>query len=169
MDADSIEQMKLALEQRKVEIEERREHRENLSRWFVRIGVGIPLVAAVITAIISTHLQARSELKLEKLKAKNEFETRAAEIVMATDSPSETHGRARALAALFPEQLGDNFAAQFKPDNYSNRDEFLRDQRIMAKKEFLNLFTRHAEHRAELIRLWRQLFPGDEWVDDVSE
>jgi flagellar biosynthesis/type III secretory pathway M-ring protein FliF/YscJ len=160
-DEGNIEHQKLAIDQRRLSLEERKAKAELRWGWLTRLVVLIPVVVALIA-----FMQA---LKVQNEKAKDDFEVKAAEIVMNADTPAETDGRARALAALFPDRLGPDFASQFDPDKFANRPQFERDQVVAAKKELLDLVAAHPQDRALIIELWRDLFPDDAWVEQIPQ
>lgn len=167
MEIPDLDQERLALERRKVELDERRERADR----YMRMGIVIPVAVAVLTlagTMISARVEARSNLELQHAKARDDFRVRAAEIVMDTSTPAEAQGRALALAALFPEQLGNDFAAQYDVRRYTDPDEFQRDQRVASKKELLNILIEHPGRQSEILALWRAFFPGDDWIDELD-
>jgi hypothetical protein len=150
----SIEQANLEqekeIEQAKLKVE------KSKARW-TALSIFIPLITIAGTFVISQIAEAN--------KAKADFKIKAAEIVMNRQMavPFEVKLKAQVLSEMFPDVLPPGFAAGFKPDNYNYpvwsdsdaRDVFLQ---IVAQKS----------NREELIRIWKELFPDDVWLNDIK-
>jgi hypothetical protein len=97
-------------------------------------------------------------------QAKRDFELAAAEIVMNTDSPAETRAKAEALKTLFSGRLPEGFAANFDPDNYSEKPVTRRKDRL------LGAVLEHPDQAVELIGAWILFNPEDAvWASDILE
>ncbi|HEX6699533.1 MAG TPA: hypothetical protein VF101_02275 [Gaiellaceae bacterium] len=153
----AIERAKLELEERRVRVEERKARQSFLTR----LSIFIPAIAAVAAVAGSVYLQ--------HVKAKDDFELKAAEIVMDATGPYEARARAVALREIFPDRLGDHFGGAFDPEHATNRATFNRDQNVASKKELLNLIAAHPDERSQLIATWKRLFPDDVWIRDLEE
>ena len=112
----------LEFEREKLELEREKVKLERFKTWWTGIAIIIPLVVAIVTIGFtsqSQHDQAKLQLELQTQEAKTQFELKAAEIVMNTESPLGAQIKAKALASLFPDRLPKNFAASFDPNLYS--------------------------------------------------
>jgi hypothetical protein len=118
--------------------------------------------------VVAVAFQWQSSISLQRRTARADFATHAAEIVMNNASPIEAAGRAKALVALFPKELDAGFAATFDPNGFYDRVEYERQQEAAAKMALLALIAAHPDQRNELIVLWRQMFPADHWIDDIT-
>jgi transcriptional regulator of met regulon len=165
MDADqiAIEEKKMRLDERRVEMEERKTRQT----FWARLGVVVPLAVALL-ALAGNFWSEHNKREEQIQQAKDAFELKVADLVMNTKSPFETQGRATAMKQLFPERLGENFAARFDPEQATDRRKFENDQRVAAKKELLNLIAAHPEAREQIISTWRTLFPADEWAKNLG-
>jgi flagellar biosynthesis/type III secretory pathway M-ring protein FliF/YscJ len=152
------------LDQKKID-EERR--RTRLTAGSVFVSIFVPLTVAAVTfasASCNQKEQAEAQLKLQEEQANDQFELKAAEIVMTSDNPKITYNKARAMRALFPGHFPPDFAATFNPDEFSSNEAGV----IQSKKELLNLLAEHPEQRKQIIDTWKQLFPEDEWVKELE-
>ncbi len=108
-DEIQIEHDKLALESRRVRLEEQREQRERWTRWLTAfatpVAVFVPLLVAALTFSNNTSAQKAAD--------ERQFALEAAQIVMTAKTPLGTQRRAEALAALFPQRLPVNFGRSF--------------------------------------------------------
>ncbi len=118
----SLEERKLSLEEKKLEIEKEKLKVERLKAWTTGGSIVISLLIAALTisfGVWSQHKQTMTQIDLQDKQAKSQFEIKAAEIVMNTNTPRVTHNKAKALLALFPERLPKNFAESFEAGNFS--------------------------------------------------
>jgi hypothetical protein len=134
-----LEEAKLALERQKA--------------WITGVALGIPLLAAVFAYWSGQNLQA--------IQADNNFQLKAAEIAMSARNSYDAKGRAIALGALFPEKLPKGLGEQFDPERYSWGRE--------SKRELLSLIAANPEHRKIIVRVWKSLFPHDEWINTLPD
>jgi hypothetical protein len=151
-----LELNKLELEKEKLKLEEAKLQLERQKAKWAALSVTVPLLAAILTVaygIWSVHQQSRSQ-----------FEIKAAEIVMGSNGPGEALGRARAFVALFPDRLPPNFASSFDPKQFGSRNK----STFEAKKEFLHMLTEKSTKPQEIVDMWRQLFPNDEWLKNFQ-
>ena len=158
-----IEDRKLALDERRVQIEERQARHG----FWTRLVVLVPVVVALMVfagGIVTQRLNSRDALTLQEEQAQDSFELKVAEIVMDTESAFGARNRAIAVGELFPDRLGATFARSFDPERASNTQARLDNQRVAAKKELLKLIVEHPDERRQVIGTWRQLFPDDEWL-----
>lgn len=166
----SLEEQKLDIEVKKLEHEERRvrvEERKARQGFWTRLGVVVPLLVAGVAfggTWWSQHQESRDKIELQELQAKDGFELKVVEIVMDTRGPFGTRNRANAIQQLFPDRLREDFASSFDPEQASDRKTYNRDQRVASKKELIALLVAHPDQRDQILRTWRQMFPGDEWA-----
>lgn len=64
---------------------------------------------------------------------------------------------------MFNNRLPQDFLSSIKPDEYGGVKETPED-----KKFFLELILKYPERKSEILQLWGQLFPGDEWRNRVQ-
>ena len=101
----------------------------------------------------------------EREQDERDFQLRAAQAVMNERGDVTPASRARALKALFGDRLPDDFADHFAPDTYGNAD--VEAQIVRSKKDLMQLLADHPRERAQIIDTWKQVFPGDNWVDNL--
>lgn len=162
-DEFDLEKQKLALDERRVEVEERQARHG----FWTRLAIVIPVIAALLAFggnLVAQRLQAHDALNLQTAKAKDEFEVKVAEIVMNTHGPFEARGRAVALREIFASRLGKEFARNFNPEDATDKGTTTNDAEVASKKELLKLIAEHPGDRQQIIRTWRSLFPGDTWI-----
>lgn len=149
IDPVSLEREKLSIEREKLEVERIK------AKWNA-IAVVVPLLAAILTVAFGlwTHNQ----------QAESQFEIKVAEIVMQSGSPMEALGRAQAFMAMFPDRLPKDFAKPFDPQEFTNQETGVPE----SKKEFLILLADKGLTKEEIVKIWKHLFPGDEWMKDFS-
>jgi hypothetical protein len=165
MDEDQLrlEQQKMEHEERRVRMEEKKANTDRWTRW----GVVVPLAVALL-ALAGNFWSEHNKREEQTQQAKDAFELKVADLIMNTKTPSETEGRAVAMRQLFPKRLGEDFGAQFHPEQASDRKKFEHDQRIAAKKELIGLIAAHPEAREQIISTWQKLFPADGWAKKLG-
>lgn len=122
----TVEERKLLLEERRVEIELDKIRIEKTRVWTgsaSTFGSLLIVAATVALGIWSQYEQAKLQHSIQDRQAKAQFELKAAEIVMGADNPSTTLNKARALQSLFPQYLSTNFAESFVPDDFGRDPE----------------------------------------------
>ncbi len=126
------------------------------TKW-TAIGVAVPLVAIAATIMLSVCGQYQ--------KSRDEFALKAAEILLAGDSPAMTQNKAKALAILFPAQLPGDFAKSFDPDAFGHSEP----DTLSSKKELMNLMASHPADAERIPVLWKAMFSGDEWLAEFEK
>ncbi len=124
--AADLESRKLELEEEKVSNEREKIRIERVRSWTGNGSIfGSVLVVAgtVCLGIWSQYNQGQLQHQLAERQAKAQFELKAAEIVMSTNDPGVTQNKAKALQALFPQYLSENFASSFVPDDFARPTE----------------------------------------------
>jgi hypothetical protein len=157
-----IEARRLAVEERRIDLEERlaaaelesgkgRRKREDRQTWItaatVAVSVFVPLMVAAV-AYWSTAANNASQ-------SKRDFELEAARIVLSSESPAAAFRKAKALKALFPEKLAPEFATEFDPRKFESYST------AGSKREVLNLMLAHPGREAQILAWWARLFPAD--------
>lgn len=143
-----IEQEKLETERAKLELE------RSKAKWTVA-SIFVPLLIAALSLAYNTVSQIQ--------QAHNDFELKAAEIVLSTEGPTGALNKARALVALFPGRLSNDFAQSFDPKLYMGI------KTAEGKMQLLTLISEHPEQKQEIIHMWKQLFPADDWIENLEE
>jgi flagellar biosynthesis/type III secretory pathway M-ring protein FliF/YscJ len=105
---------------------------------------------------------AELQLEVQRQAAQAQFEIKAAELAMNTDSPDVTRGKSLALAQLFPGRLPAGFAKQFDAQVFGVEE-------TSSKKELIRLLAEKPQQRARIIKDWLQLFPEDQWANNLKE
>lgn len=142
------------LELKKLELEGRKLEADDKKAWLTGAWILIPILLGWITLAF----QLRSTHRLRERQAKEDFELKAAEIVMAAETPSAARNKALALAALFPGRLPPNFADEFRPEKFSG-------QTYVPKVEMFRAASAKAQTPQEAIAMWRLLFPHHDWIE----
>jgi hypothetical protein len=142
-----IEKQKLAFEREKIDL-------EKTKAWLMAGTIVIPLLVAILTV----YFQLRTAFQIKESDARTAFELKAAEIVLSSGGPKKAKARATVLSQLFPNRLPENFAESFNPS-------IMPGSQHADKLEFLKLALERPDKRADLIALWKELFPWDnEWL-----
>jgi len=171
LDRERFEHEKALAEERfghEQKLDQSKTSQEKRRTWITAGSIFIPLLIAALTfanASFTQERQAEDQLALQAQQAQAEFELKAADIVMASDSAAGTYNKARAMRALFPNRLPLDFAGSFNPSDYTSSNEA---GVVQSKKELLNLLADHPSERQQIIDTWKYLFPDDEWVKDLE-
>ena len=144
-----IENQKLIIETEKLKIEKSKQF------WTILIGT-LPLLGVILTIIYGIYVQSDNE--------ENQFKLKAAEIIFNTSDAYEARVRADMLIKTFPNELPEDFSKSFNPDSL----EILDTYEMASKKEVIRLIASHPENKTEIIKCWKQMFPGDEWIKDLE-
>jgi len=126
-----IEREKLEIERRKIELEQEKIKIERSKARWTAISIIVPLIVAAITVIFglwNQTKQARIQAEIQAQQARNEFELKAAEMILKTETPLEAHTKARALAEMFPDRLPRDFASSFDPAVYSTNPKVTKNE-----------------------------------------
>lgn len=159
-----LEREKMELERQRILLEQERLKVDRFKAWWTGISILIPLLVAAATMAFNTCSQVQ--------QAQSEFMLQAAEIVTDTSGPVGARNKARALAALFPDRLPEsfaNFAEAFDPDLYGGSN--ISDEKNVSdeKKELLRWIIANPEQKEEIVEMWIELFPEQEWANDLLE
>lgn len=143
------------LEQEKLDV-------ERMKAWITGGSLMVPLMVAALTfalGVWNQSQQARLQRESQENAERAQFELKAAEIVMNEKGPVGAKNKARALKALFPTKLPDDFVTSFKPDDF----EGPKVESFEAKRVFFETAASGTADIKALATLWAQLFPGDKW------
>lgn len=149
------ENTKFDLELAKMELEREKLKLERNKAIMTSLSIFIPLLIAALTIAFNSWSQVQ--------QSKSDFILQAAEIVISAESPTGAYNKARALAALFPEQLPpdfEEFAEAFNPENFSVPSS-------TPKRTLLEWIIQYPDQKDEILETWSKLFPEDEWVNDL--
>lgn len=156
---NQIEQEKLAFE--KV-TEARKFYLEMSKAILTALSIALPL----IIGLRSINKQIKTAFALKEVEAKNSFELKAAELLLNSKTPGQLHAKARALMKLFPTApLPVDFAdsvQSFNPGEFAGPS-------IEWKLELFKILAAHPDQKDSAIKLWKQLFPADKWIDNLAE
>ena len=150
---DDQQKNEFDLELAKIELEREKLKLERNKAIWTSLSIFIPLLIAALTIAFNAWSQAR--------QAQSAFLLQTAEIVMNADSPTGSFNKARALAALFPQQLPSDFSTfteTFDPAKYSVPT-------TSAQKTLLEWLILYPDQRQQILDDWLSLFPKDEWVE----
>lgn len=129
---------------------------ERLKAWLTAGAIIASVAAAILTYLSAQRVQSQ--------EAAVAFQLKAAEIVMASRTPWEAQGKARALAAFFPDRIPPSMADdKFDPAKHGWGRESHRELLTL----LLTTQTTSPEHRAMVIKTWKAFFPGDTWVNEI--
>jgi len=153
-DSDStFREQEIAIEREKLAVEREKIQFERTKSITTVISVCVPLLAVFVTVWAGIRTQNQKNV--------NDFNIKAAEITLNnTDNPWVAHNRAQSLRAIFPTELPEDFARNFKPENIGV-DE------TNGKRELLNLIAAHPEQAAKISEIWFAIFPSDPWIKEV--
>ena len=151
-----LELAKIELEREKLQLEREKLKVENLKAIRTSWSIFIPLLLAAFTIAFNIWNQIQ--------QSKSDFILQAAELVINAESPTAAQNKARALAALFPEQLPEDFnrfANTFDPKLYGGRN-------IEETKETIQEWIdEHPDQHQEILDAWILLYPKDTWIDEL--
>ncbi len=137
---------------RRREVDDRDARRTRLIAMAIAIPLGV--IALVLTA---GALNQREQDKLD-------FQLRAAQAVMNENGDVAAVSKARALKSLFGDRLPEDFVDSFDAETYPTE---IASQVVRSKKDLMQLLADHPRERAQIIDTWKQVFPGDTWVNDL--
>jgi hypothetical protein len=137
---------------RRREVDERDARRTRL----MVLAVAGPL-AVIALVLVAGVFNQRAQAKLN-------FELKAAEAVMNERGDVAPVNKAKALKTLFGKRLPDDFVDSFSGDTYVAE---VATQVVRSKKDLMQLLADHPRERAQIIDTWKQVFPGDKWVNDL--
>jgi hypothetical protein len=138
-----LEVEKLKLEKEKLKV-------ERMKAIWSAISIVVPLIAATATIFYGIWSQRQ--------QASSQFEIKAAELVMSTESPLQAKDKAKALRALFPDRISQEFCDSFNPGNFPNYSPDI----IGAKQELLRMLVgKSQKEKQEILSVWKKLFPDD--------
>jgi hypothetical protein len=144
-------QFERALEQRKFNL-------EIFKSLLTAASIAVPL----LIGFYAIHRQVKTAFELKEVEAKNSFELKAAEILLNSKTPGQLHNKAKVLLKLFPKApLPSEFTELVKS---FNPNEFTGPS-IEWKVEFFKIVVANYDRKESIIELWRQVFPGDEWIE----
>jgi hypothetical protein len=127
------------------------------------IATAFPLLAAALAiffGFLSQNRQAKLQSQLNEAQAKSQFELKAAEIMFSVTTPQAIIRRGRALKKIFGARLSNEFLGDLEPKDIGGDTE-----PVDGKVVFLDHLLKDPEKKAEIIRLWFHLFPGDfKWL-----
>lgn len=156
----AAERERLNLERSKLEVERSKVVWSALSTIVPLLGVLLTVAYSAWSFTRQTALQIAAQNDAAKLA----FEVKAAEIAFAGRSPQAVFNRGKALKAMFGSRLPDGFLAQFDPNIYGGDKE---DPDV--KKFFLELIVKHPDQKVQILKYWREIFPGDAaWLGRVN-
>jgi hypothetical protein len=74
------------------------------------------------------NMQSEAELRLAEIKANDDFQLKAAELILDTQTPNGTLRRAQMLRDLFKDQFGSDFTMNFEPHKYGSKGYDIKTQ-----------------------------------------
>lgn len=137
---------------RRREVDDRDARRTRLTAMAIAIPLGV-----IALVLMAGALNQREQDRLD-------FQLRAAQAVMNENGDVAAVSKARALKSLFGNRLPDDFVASFDAETYPTE---IATQVVRSKKDLMQLLADHPRERAQIIDTWKQVFPGDTWVNDL--
>lgn len=161
----ALSQQKLAFEERKIRVQEKKlEQQEQFERkklvveWARAAGIVVPLIVVTVTVIFG--------LIREHEKEDADFEVKAAEIVMNSQTPAEAKAKAEALKILFDQHFKRDFATTFVAEKFTNSRY---DPDYEAKLELLRMVLQNPRQKQEILERWVKVFPNyAEWANALK-
>jgi hypothetical protein len=168
----ALNQQKLAFEERKIRVQEkgleqqekRFEQQEKFERkklvveWARAAGIVVPLIVVTVTVIFG--------LIREHQKEDADFQVKAAEIVMNSQTPAEAKAKAEALKIFFDQHFKRDFAATFVAEKFTNSRY---DPDYEAKLELLRMVLQNPRQKQEIVERWVKVFPNyAEWANALK-
>ncbi len=153
-----LKESELALKEREIKNEWRK---DLLTATTIIVSIGAALLTYWGTQRVQYN-QAKAQMELQEKAAQDAFHLKAAEIAMSGRGSFDAKGRAKALAALFPDRLPRGLGTAFDPvENSWGRD---------SKRELLALLASapNAEHRRAIVKAYRELLPEDDAIKRLS-
>jgi hypothetical protein len=141
--ASSVSQIQL--ERDKFIFEKDNEERKNQTELLKAVISGFSLAVPILIGIYTLRVQN-----------KNNFDLKAAEIVMDANNPIGVKRKAAVLQALFPARLSSDFSASFDPKNYISIGPS-----TDSKLKLLQIIVDNPGKEEEIVTLWRRMFPDD--------
>ncbi len=169
-DEISIARLRLDTEQAAFnrQLEQEKLAMEKTKAWITGASLMVPLMVAALTLALGVwnqNEQARLQREVQEKTERSDFELKAAEIVMNEKGPVGAGNKARALKALFPKKLPEDFVKSFNPDEF----EGPKTESIEAKKAFFQAAASKETDVRILAALWKQLFPGEKWPERLID
>ena len=113
---------------------------------YAKIGAtGLSILIPLFAALLVARAQARTS-----------FELKAAELVLGSQNPFAARNRAEILKKLFPVRLPQDFAQAFRPEEHARVGPSTE-----SKLELLKLIAAHPGREADVVTLWRRMYPKD--------
>jgi hypothetical protein len=147
-----LEREKLRLDRKRLKLDAKKANTERWKSFWTSLGLVVPLLIAAIPVAYSAMTFQRT--------AEIQFSTKAVEVALSASSGPDAIGRARVIAALYPDLL---------PTGYEQRLAALDrgrygDATVFPKMELMKLLAQQPAHRGQLLADWRMLFPRDTWL-----
>lgn len=152
MPDDAVEREKLTFEREKwkesLAIEREKLDSEKRGRWISTAGVVIPLLVVAATIYGNTEAQ--------KIQSRDDFDLKAAEVILTPKTVTESQNRASGLVALLPDRFPSDFPRRL--DSLSKELESSEPD----TRGLLNLLAAAPkERRSEILELWLAFYPRD--------
>jgi len=139
------------------QIESRKFNLEILKAVLTAGSIALPL----LIGFYAIQRQVKTAFEIKEVEAKNSFELKTAEILLNSKTPGQLHSKAKVLLRLFPKApLAAEFTElvkNFNPNEFSGPS-------IEWRVEIFKAVAAHPDEKENIIKLWRQLFPDDEWI-----
>lgn len=158
MPEDDLTKRQLELEERKILVEEQKVSVEREKIRWAALSAIVPVVVALGTIIYGVWSLSET--------AKTQFETKLVEVAMQGPGPIEAINRAKLVSKIFSEYVPKDFDKRLRQINPSDVGN---DNVVDSKKELLRLLADHPADRSAIIATWRSLFPGDQWITDLTK
>lgn len=133
------------IDRQRLDFERQNEERKNRTELIKSAIAGFSLVLPLCFGIYTLRSQARQA-----------FELKAAELVMNAPSVFAVEKKARILRTIFAAKIPRDFAAAFNPKDFATAGPS-----VESKLELLKLIVANFEREAEVVDLWRRMYPGD--------
>jgi hypothetical protein len=163
----AAEKARLDIEQSTLDVERSQLGIEQSKILWSALSTIVPLLGVLLTVAYSAwsfKRQASQQAAAQRESARLAFDMKAAEIIFAGTSPEAVQNRGNALKAIFGSRLTGAFLEGFDPNAFGGDKETPEPKRYL-----LALLVKYPQQRADILKYWLQLFPGDsEWLNRVT-
>ena len=150
------------LSEQQFEFQKQMENRKFNLEIFKSVLTAASIALPLLVGFYAIHRQVKTAFEIKEVEAKNSFELKAAEILLNSKTPGHLHNKAKVLLKLFPKApLPVEFTELV---NTFNPNEFAGPS-IEWKVEFFKTVAANYAQKENIVKLWRQLFPGDQWIE----
>ena len=145
--ATTLPDQPTAFQKATLDIERQKLELETLKAWTTAAAIVIP----ILVGLWSIRAQARAQ-----------FELKATELVLASNSKNGAQRRANLLQSMFSGRLPKDFAESFQPENFPSTRFY------EMKIELFRALISGERDKERVVQAWRDVFPEENaWFDKL--